>query len=278
MTKFLIVDCPSAYNVVIGRPLLTALHASVSIWHLSMKFPTSAGLGCVRGDQREARECYNASIVKARKGAKENNMIVCVDREEVDEMYINPHSIVIVADQEKVLIVTNQESNFGFNEQQAPSGQFEIKYQPRSAIKGQALANFIAECTGIPDVPDETENVAGQRNVFPTWKLYVNGSLNEHHVGVGLILITPEQHRIHYALRFRFNASNNEAEYEALLAGLRLARDVHARSIQVNSDSQLVVYQILGEYQARGLRMVAYLNKAKNLLVQFEEYTIKLMP
>ena len=79
-------------------------------------------------------------------------------------------------------------------------------------------------------------------------------------------------------MRFRFNASNNEAEYEALLAGLRLARDVRARSVEVNNDSQLVVYQILGEYQARGLRMVAYLNKPRDLLAQFAEYIIKLVP
>ena len=99
MTEFLIVDCPSAYNVVIGRPLLTNLHAVVSIWHLSMKFPTSAGIGCVQGDQREARECYNASIAKAKKGVKENNMIVCVEREEVDEMDVD-HNLVVVNDEE----------------------------------------------------------------------------------------------------------------------------------------------------------------------------------
>ena len=74
MTEFLIVDCSFAYNVVLGRPLLMALQAAVSIWHLTMKFPTSVGIGCTRGDQREARECYNASISKARRGA-ENNMV-----------------------------------------------------------------------------------------------------------------------------------------------------------------------------------------------------------
>ena len=52
MTEFLIVDCSSAYNVVIGRPLLMALQAAISIWHLTMKFPTSVGIGCTRGDQR----------------------------------------------------------------------------------------------------------------------------------------------------------------------------------------------------------------------------------
>ena len=74
ITEFLVVDRSSAYNVVIGRPLLMALQAAVSIWHLTMKFPTSRGIGCTRGDQREARECYNASVSKARRGAT-NNMV-----------------------------------------------------------------------------------------------------------------------------------------------------------------------------------------------------------
>ena len=115
MTEFLIVDCSSAYNVVIGRPLLTTLHATVSIWHLSMKFPTSAGIGCVRGDQREARECYNASVAKARKGAKENNMIVCAEREEVDEMDVD-QSFTVVVDQEEMLEEFGQESTLGLRE------------------------------------------------------------------------------------------------------------------------------------------------------------------
>ena len=69
LTTIIIVDCPSAYNVVIGRPILVDLRAVTSIWHLAMKFPTDIGVGCVLvGNQREARECYNASITKAKKG------------------------------------------------------------------------------------------------------------------------------------------------------------------------------------------------------------------
>ena len=90
-----------------------------------------------------------------------------------------------------------------------------------------------------------------------------------------MILVTPEGHRFHCAIRFDFTASNNEVEYEALLAGLRLARDMNIKSLEIYSDSQLVVNQITREYQARGLKMVAYLNKAKDLLAQFERYTLQ---
>ena len=79
-------------------------------------------------------------------------------------------------------------------------------------------------------------------------------------------MITRERHQFHCAIRFDFTASNNEAEYEALLAGLRLAKDMNIKVLDIYSDSQLVVNQVLGEYQARGLKMVAYLNKTKDLL------------
>ena len=81
-----------------------------------------------------------------------------------------------------------------------------------------------------------------------------------------MILITPEGHRIHCAIRFDFTASNNEAEYEALLAGLRMAKDMGIKTLDIYSDSQLVVNQVLGEYQARSLKMGAYLNKTRDLL------------
>ena len=86
----------------------------------------------------------------------------------------------------------------------------------------------------------------------------------------GLMLISPEGHKITYALRFGFKASNNEAEYEALLAGLRLAKEMKAKYLQIFIDSQLVVKQVTKEYQARGEKMVAYLQSAQVLLKSFD--------
>lgn len=67
LASFIVVDCPSAYNVVMGRPILVELRAVVSIHHLMIKFPTAEGVGSLQGDQRTARECYNSSISKAKK-------------------------------------------------------------------------------------------------------------------------------------------------------------------------------------------------------------------
>ena len=60
--RFLIVDAPSAYNMLLGRPYLNAIKAVPSAYHMIIKFPTMHGVGTVRGDQRVARECYTASM------------------------------------------------------------------------------------------------------------------------------------------------------------------------------------------------------------------------
>ena len=91
------------------------------------------------------------------------------------------------------------------------------------------------------------------------WELYLDGSSNEGGSGAGLFLVSPEGYQMHYALRFGFKASNNEAEYEVLIAGLKLAREIKVESLEIYSDSQLVVCQVTDEYQARGEKMVAYL-------------------
>ncbi|XP_052172223.1 uncharacterized protein LOC127788152 [Diospyros lotus] len=128
------------------------------------------------------------------------------------------------------------------------------EYKPRTKIKDQALENFIAEFTRPID--EEAENLKG-----PSWELYVNRSSSEQGAGAEVMLISPEGHKILCALRFRFLATNNESEYEALLAGLLLAKEIRAESLEIFSDSQLVVNQVRGEYQAKDIKMVAYLQK-----------------
>ena len=60
--RFLIVDAPSAYNILLGRPSLSAIRGVPSTYHMVIKFPIVNGVGMVRGDQRVARECYSASM------------------------------------------------------------------------------------------------------------------------------------------------------------------------------------------------------------------------
>ncbi|XP_022136678.1 uncharacterized protein LOC111008330 [Momordica charantia] len=146
--------------------------------------------------------------------------------------------------------------------------EYDIQFEPRSALKGQAVADFIAEL--IP--PPQSVGADLPRTV------YVNGSSNEKGCGAGILLLAPGGERFQYALGFNFRTSNNEAEYEALLAGLRVARELGAVHIKVFSDSQLVVNQIKEEYQAKDSRMEKYLTKVRSHVAQFKTYEVNQVP
>ena len=83
------------------------------------------------------------------------------------------------------------------------------------------------------------------------WTLYVDGSSNVSGVGAMLILTNLEGDIAGYSLCFKFSTTNNEAKYEALIAGLKVAREVGAQHLKVFSDSQLIVWYIKDGYEIR---------------------------
>ncbi|GKD73867.1 reverse transcriptase domain-containing protein, partial [Tanacetum coccineum] len=110
----------------------------------------------------------------------------------------------------------------------ALQGEHNITYRPRTSVKGQILADFLVEKpnenlpeTPATDIPQEP------------WTLFTDGSSCIDGSGAGLILTSPEGTEFTYALRFQFTASNNEAEYEALIDGLRIAAQIGVRNVRV---------------------------------------------
>nr|GEW25950.1 reverse transcriptase domain-containing protein [Tanacetum cinerariifolium] len=93
--------------------------------------------------------------------------------------------------------------------------------------------------------------------------------------GACLIITNPEGMEFTYALRFRFNATNNEAEYEALTVGLRISKQMRIKNLQENVDSRLVANQVNSVYIAKEPGMIKYLEKVKNLAIAFKEFSIK---
>ncbi|XP_074342588.1 uncharacterized protein LOC141680194 [Apium graveolens] len=83
---------------------------------------------------------------------------------------------------------------------------------------------------------------------------------------------------IEYALKLDFPTTNNEAEYEALIAGLSLARAVRAKNLKVCGDSRLVVAQVNGEFEAKDDTMAKYLRVVKGILTQFDEWYAEHIP
>ncbi|GKF98030.1 reverse transcriptase domain-containing protein, partial [Tanacetum coccineum] len=93
--------------------------------------------------------------------------------------------------------------------------------------------------------------------------------------GAGLILTNPEGMEFTYALRFRFDATNNEAEYEALIAGLKIAEQMGVENLQANVDSRLVANRVNGTYVAKETDMIRYLEKVKTFTSSFKAFSIK---
>ncbi|GKB00802.1 reverse transcriptase domain-containing protein [Tanacetum coccineum] len=122
-----------------------------------------------------------------------------------------------------------------------------ISWWPRVSVKGQVLANFIVERLekeGQDDSAKEEEPLPSSA----------------------------------YALRFQFEATNNEAEYEALIAGLRIAEKIIVQNLQVNVDSKLVANQVNGTYIAKETDMIKYLEKVKALTSTFWAFSIQQVP
>ena len=99
--------------------------------------------------------------------------------------------------------------------------EFDIRYKPRAVVKGQILADFIMEFT-----PAESTAATQLTLDLLIWRLSIDGAANAQGSGVGLILTSPNGIDVEYALRFGFQASNNEVEYEVVIAGLNLAHSM----------------------------------------------------
>ncbi|XP_059658685.1 uncharacterized protein LOC132305016 [Cornus florida] len=111
---------------------------------------------------------------------------------------------------------------------------FDLTYEPRTAIKGQAVVDFLLEYD-VEDLVEDHED--------SSWKLFVNGSSNQMRARIGIKLQTPEGTTLSQAIRLEFSETNNEAKYETLLAGLKLAKELKVKSLVVFSDSQLIIRQ-----------------------------------
>lgn len=94
----------------------------------------------------------------------------------------------------------------------------------------------------------------------------------------GIVLVTSEDRSICYALKLNFPTTNNKAEYETLIAGLKLAKELEIKSLEIFCNSLLVVYQVRRDYQAKGQRLAPYLIQIQELLTGFEYYDITHLP
>ena len=146
-------------------------------------------------------------------------------------------------------------------------GAFDIKYMPRTSVKGQVLADLVAEFAECPEEMNvEQHGMDGKLvGVISTqcpspWKVYVDRAANQRGSEVGLVLVSPEKITIEKSLRLGFSATNNEAEYEALLMGMMMIQKMGGKIVEIFSDSKLVVGQVKRELEAWDPRMQEYVS------------------
>uniref|UniRef100_A0A2N9F3F9 Uncharacterized protein n=1 Tax=Fagus sylvatica TaxID=28930 RepID=A0A2N9F3F9_FAGSY len=150
--------------------------------------------------------------------------------------------------------------------------EFDIDYRPRTEIKAQALADFLAEFTSKDDEPMEDIEQTSK------WTANIDGSSTKNAGGIGIVLKSPKGDIIKQAVRLQYSITNNKAEYEALLTELKMAKILGAAELDVLSDSQLVVGQVNEDYEAKEGRMRQYLNLVQHQISRFREVRLSRIP
>jgi ribonuclease HI len=144
---------------------------------------------------------------------------------------------------------------------------FDINYKARTAVKSQILADFVADWTEAPDMNLEPEP--------ETWVMHFDGSKQHQGSGAGVTLKSPTGEELQYVLQIHFEATNNMAEYEALLHGLRIAKEIGIKHIICCGDSDLVAQQVAGTWNARNSVMAAYRDEVDEIAKCFLGYEVK---
>ncbi|XP_057426101.1 uncharacterized protein LOC130719494 [Lotus japonicus] len=145
--------------------------------------------------------------------------------------------------------------------------EYDISYEQRGQVTIQSLIDFVAELTPTEGDKENAE-----------WVLSVDGSSNESGSGAGVSIESPDKMLIEKSLKFGFRASNNQSEYEALIAGLRLAIELGVQKLYIKGDSQLVVKQVRGEYQVKDPQLSKYLEIVQRLMQAIEHVRIEHIP
>ncbi|GJU45709.1 reverse transcriptase domain-containing protein [Tanacetum coccineum] len=127
------------------------------------------------------------------------------------------------------------------------------------------------------DDPQDTPT-EDKKDLPDPWILFTDKSSCIDVFRARLILTNPEGVEFTYALRFRFNATNNEAEYEVSIVWIRITKQIGVKNLQPNVDSRLVANQVNGSYIAKELGMIQYLEKVITLIDTFKEFSIKQVP
>ncbi|KAJ9546912.1 hypothetical protein OSB04_019455 [Centaurea solstitialis] len=258
---------------MVSPPLLTkpVEGESLQLYLVVSNNATSAVL--VREEDQQQRPIYYVSIsffnVETRYTSMEKLLLGLVTATKKLRHYFESHHIIVVTYYPLKTVLRKPELTGRLAKWSIYLSGFDIEFKPKTAIKSQALADFVAEFShGLePMTCDEVHNVTIQDN--QPWLLYVDGSSNVRGSGLGVVLKSSQGGNM---------ATNNEAEYVALIARLDIAHKLGENHLHVRSDSLLVVNQVNGDFQAKDSKMMTYLKIIKDRVARFDHFSIEQIP
>ncbi|KAK1678938.1 hypothetical protein QYE76_039786 [Lolium multiflorum] len=220
--------------------------------------------------EKKDRE-VDESLAKVKQLRKEWEERVACAQEEVDRIAreaIPPRKITFATPTEQQPLTTPKDNmKKGAELLKKKDEEIDINYEARTAIKSQVLADFIADWTEAPEgtpVPEPE-----------VWVTHFDGSKQHQGSGAGVTLKSPTGEELQYVLQIHFEATNNMAEYEALLHGPRIAKEIGIKHIICCGDSDLVAQQVAGTWNARNSVMAAYRDEVDEIAKCFLGYEVK---
>ena len=142
--------------------------------------------------------------------------------------------------------------------------EFDLRYESAKAVKGQIMVDFVTQHCGVVNALE----------IIP-WTLFFDGSTCNRGAGIGIVLISPRGKKYEFSLLIFATSTNNQAEYQALIKGLELLKEVHADAIEVFGDSMLVINQLIGIYEYRSEVLIAYYERCVQLLKEFKDFRLE---
>ncbi|GJV13927.1 reverse transcriptase domain-containing protein [Tanacetum coccineum] len=214
-------------QLIAELPMLTALmeKEELIVYLAAAKETVSAILMA----EREAKQMPIYFVSRALRGLEINDtsmeklVLALVHASKRLKRYFQAHPIIIITEQPIQQVLSRPEVAGRLQKLSIELGEYAIHYRPRVSVKGKILADFIVE---RPEEDSPNTLMEAEEELLEPWILFTDGSSCTYGSGAGLILTNPEGMEFTYALRFRFDATNNEAEYEALIARLRIVEQI----------------------------------------------------
>jgi hypothetical protein len=165
--------------------------------------------------------------------------------------YFQAHGISMVTSYPLRAVLRNLNATGNIPKWAAELAKFELDFIPRHVVKSQVLADFIVDWTPSASPPGGQDNSEPEPKALvftePHWTPFFDGSSHKQGAGVGVLLLSPQGDQFKYMVHLDFKATNNMAEYEALLFGLSTTLSLGVRQLLVKRDSQLIVKQVKGD-------------------------------